>query len=231
MSIDAGLDSKTPSTAPGRTNQPCCFRSPGGIILIADSIRVNGRLIGIDKINHFIVKGCRIGERRGSLAATSRPSCGTNSVRLAASFAGTNTDSRAGRLRACSRIAILPPAIRGTGSERTFVDWPAEIAGRARCDIGPVRLAAAVHVRGVRERRMGRGRQLFGVSAWSRKAGGIRAGEANDDVSRGRCVFTVGSARRNSVRQSKTTGRRQEVTHLRALRFGGQTRPYLLGPL
>ena len=38
-------------------NQPWLFPFTGRIILIADSIRVDGHLIGIDKINHFIREG------------------------------------------------------------------------------------------------------------------------------------------------------------------------------
>lgn len=38
-------------------NQPWLFPFTGRIILIADSVRVDGHLIGIDKINHFIREG------------------------------------------------------------------------------------------------------------------------------------------------------------------------------
>lgn len=38
-------------------NQPWLFPFTGRIILIADSVRVNGSVIGIDKINHFIREG------------------------------------------------------------------------------------------------------------------------------------------------------------------------------
>ncbi len=61
-------------------NQPWLFPFTGRIILIADSIRVNGRLIGIDKINHFIReglshwKGAR--EPGGSIAAVMRKELG-----------------------------------------------------------------------------------------------------------------------------------------------------------
>ena len=61
-------------------NQPWLFPFTGRIILIADSIRLNGRLIGIDKINHFIREGLShwkgVREPGGSIAAVMRKELG-----------------------------------------------------------------------------------------------------------------------------------------------------------
>ena len=61
-------------------NQPWLFPVTGRIILIADSIRVNGHLIGIDKINHFIREGLShwrdVREPGGSIAAVMRKELG-----------------------------------------------------------------------------------------------------------------------------------------------------------
>jgi hypothetical protein len=61
-------------------NQPWLFPFTGRIILIADSIRVNGRLIGIDKINHFIREGLShwkaVREPRGSIMAVMQKELG-----------------------------------------------------------------------------------------------------------------------------------------------------------
>ena len=61
-------------------NQPWLFPFTGRIILIADSIRVNGRLIGIDKINHFIREGLShwrdAREPGGSITAVMRKELG-----------------------------------------------------------------------------------------------------------------------------------------------------------
>jgi len=62
-------------------NQPWLFPFTGRIILIADSIRVNGRLIGIDKINHFVREGLAhwkaAAEPGGNIAAVMRNELGS----------------------------------------------------------------------------------------------------------------------------------------------------------
>ena len=62
-------------------NQPWLFPFTGRIILIADSIRVSGRLIGIDKINHFVREGLAhwkaAGEPGGNIAAVMRSELGS----------------------------------------------------------------------------------------------------------------------------------------------------------
>jgi hypothetical protein len=61
-------------------NQPWLFPFTGRIILVADSIRVNGHLIGIDKINHFIREGLShwkaVRETDGNIAAVMRKELG-----------------------------------------------------------------------------------------------------------------------------------------------------------
>jgi hypothetical protein len=212
-------------------NQPWLFPFTGRIILIADSIRVHGRLIGVDKINHFIREGLShwkaAGEPGGNIATVMRNELGSPGRQFRWNEYGLKGWSLTGVL-AYSDLAASYSGYRFWSDP--FVDRPASIAGRARRDIGKLCPAAAVHVRGLCERCLGREHQLFSVPAGARKTSRIRASEADDDVSCGGCVFTVGSARRPALRQSEAVERRHQVARP-YLSSPVVTCRYLLGPL
>ena len=78
-------------------NQPWLFPFLGRIVLVADSVLLSGRVVGLDKINHFIREGLAHWRAVSGDGETSPPPWPVNSIRRGAVFTGRNTASRESR--------------------------------------------------------------------------------------------------------------------------------------
>ena len=168
-------------------NQPWLFPFTGRIILIADSIRLNGRLVGIDKVNHFIREGLSHWRDAREPAAASQPSCARNLVPPGRQFRWNEYGLKGWSLTGVLAYSDLAASYSGYRFwSDHFVDRPAGVARRPsrRLPAGSFRRRPFMFAEYVTDA-MDEGHQLFGVSAGPCQAGRNRTGEAHDDMSGG----------------------------------------------
>ena len=191
-------------------NLPWMLPFNGRIIFVADSIRLSGRTVGLDKIDHFIREGLdhwrTVDEHGGDIAASVALEVGAPGKR----FAWTESGVKGMALTGVFAYADLAAGYYGyrfwddllsIGRPDSYVAYDAAARRYAQ--------RRAVHVCGFRQRRVGRRHQLLEVRSVAGQ--GSRGGdcEAIPDVARERLPRPGETAAGRAVRQSRCVCRRR----------------------